>query len=220
MRTCQFVLERELHVAGIQRRSLDEAEAVLARKLLRLLRRHRAQVSQIALVAHQHDHNIRVRVIAQLLQPSCHVLVGLMLADVVDEQRTDGAAVVGGGDGAVAFLPRSVPDLGFDGLAVDLDAAGCEFDADGGFAVEVEFVAGEAREQVGFADPRIAYQHHFEEELCNNQPSVPFVVRIFCARQSYIIFVVGHIACPSAVRFDAGCVGCIEVIGRHGGRLL
>ena len=82
--------------------------------------------------------------IAQLLQPPRDVLVGLVLADVVDEQGADGAAVVGGGDGAVALLAGRVPDLRLDGLAVDLDAARCEFDADGGFAVEVEFVAGEA----------------------------------------------------------------------------
>ena len=88
-----------------------------------------------------------------------------MLGDVVDEERTDGAAVVGGGDGAVALLARGVPDLGLDGLAVDLDAARGEFDSDGGFAVEVEFVAREAGEEVGFADAGITYQHHLEEEL-------------------------------------------------------
>ena len=80
-----------------------------------------------------------------------------MLADVVDEEGANSAAVVGGGDSSVAFLTRGVPDLSFDGLAVDLDAAGCEFDTDGGFAVEIEFVAGEAREEVGFSDARVAY---------------------------------------------------------------
>lgn len=66
-----------------------------------------------------------------------------------------------------SYPPNSyrVPDLGLDGLGVDLDAAGCEFDADGGFAVEVEFVAGEAREEVGFADAAVAYEDDFEEEL-------------------------------------------------------
>lgn len=112
---------------------------------------------QIALVTHQHNHNIRVRMIPQLLQPSRHVLVRLVLRDIVDEQRTHGATIVGRGDGAVAFLTRCVPNLGLDGFAVDLDAAGCEFDADGGLAVEVEFVAGESREQVRFADAGVAY---------------------------------------------------------------
>jgi hypothetical protein len=107
---------------------------------------------QIALVAHKHNHNIGVRMIPQLLEPSCHVLVGLVLADIIDEQRSHRTAVVGGGDGAVALLASGVPDLGFDGLGVDLDAAGCEFDANGGFAVQIELVAGEAGEEVGFAD--------------------------------------------------------------------
>lgn len=112
---------------------------------------------QITLVAHQHDDNVRVGMIPELLQPPRDILVRLVLADVVDEQSADGAAVVGGGDGTVALLARGIPDLGFDGLAVDLDAAGREFDADGGFAVEVEFVAREAGEQVGFADAGVAY---------------------------------------------------------------
>ncbi len=46
-----------------------------------------------------------------------------------------------------------------------MDAAGCEFDANGGFAVEVEFVAGEAGEEVGFADAAVADQDDLEEVL-------------------------------------------------------
>lgn len=95
--------------------------------------------------------------ISQLLQPPRHVLIRLVLGDVVDEQRTDGAAVVGGGDGAVALLARRVPDLGFDGLIVDLDAAGRELYADGGLAVEVELIARESREQVRLADAAVSY---------------------------------------------------------------
>ena len=75
-----------------------------------------------------------------------------MLADVVDEQCADGTAVVCGSDGAVSLLAGGIPDLCFDGLVVYLDASGCKFDANGGLAVEVEFIAGEPREQVGFSD--------------------------------------------------------------------
>jgi hypothetical protein len=112
---------------------------------------------QIALVAHQHNHNIRVRMIPELLQPPSHILISLVLADIIDKERADGSTVVGRGDGTVALLTRGVPDLGLDGLAVDLDGASREFDADGGFAVEVEFVAGESGEQVGFSDAGVAY---------------------------------------------------------------
>ncbi len=69
-----------------------------------------------------------------------------MFADIVNQQRADSASVVSTCDGAVAFLARRVPDLGFDGLGIDLNGAGCEFDADGGFGVEVEFIAGKSGE--------------------------------------------------------------------------
>jgi hypothetical protein len=113
-------------------------------------------MSQIALVSHEHDDNVAVSMVPQLLQPPSHILVGLVLADVVDQQRSDGTAVVGRGDGAVSLLAGRVPDLGLDGFGVDLDGAGGEFDADCGFGVEVELVAGEAGEEVGFAYARVS----------------------------------------------------------------
>ena len=64
------------------------------RKGLRLVCRDRPQMLQIALVADQHDDNVRVRVVAQLLQPPCYVLVRLMLRDVVHQQRAYRSSVV------------------------------------------------------------------------------------------------------------------------------
>ena len=49
---------------------------------------------QIALVADEHDDDVRVRVVAELLQPPCYVHVRRMLGDVIDEKCTDCAAVV------------------------------------------------------------------------------------------------------------------------------
>ena len=62
------------------------------------------QVLEIALVAHEHHHDRRVRVRAQLLEPPLHILKRQPLRDVVHQERTDRAAVVRRGDGAVAFL--------------------------------------------------------------------------------------------------------------------
>lgn len=75
---------------------------------------------EIALVAHQHDEYVLVRVVAQLAQPALHVLVGQVLGDVVHQQRADCAAVVRRGDRAVPLLARCVPYLRFYGLAVHL----------------------------------------------------------------------------------------------------
>lgn len=66
--------------------------------------------------------------IAQLLQPPGHVVVGLMFANIVNEQGSDGTTVVGGGDGAVTLLAGGIPDLSFDCFGVDLDRTCGEFD--------------------------------------------------------------------------------------------
>lgn len=125
-------------------------------ELLSILRRHRPQMPQITLVPHKHNHNITIRMIPQLLQPPRHILKRLMLADIVHEECSHGAAIVRRGDGTITLLSCRVPDLRLDRLSVDLDAAGGKFDADGGFGVEVEFVAGEAAEEVGFTDAGVA----------------------------------------------------------------
>ena len=49
---------------------------------------------QIALVADEHDHDVRVRVVTELLQPPRYVHVCCVLGDVVDEECTYCAAVV------------------------------------------------------------------------------------------------------------------------------
>ena len=75
--------------------------------------------------------------IAQLFQPPGHILVCLVLADVVDQQGSHCAAVVSGGNGTISLLSRSIPDLGFDSLRIDLDRTGSELDADSRFGVEL-----------------------------------------------------------------------------------
>ena len=87
-------MESRLDVGRVQRRSLDEGKVVLLGEGTRFLRRHGAQVAQVRLVAHQHDHDVGVGVVAKLPEPALHVLVRQVLGDVVDEQCTDGAPVV------------------------------------------------------------------------------------------------------------------------------
>uniref|UniRef100_J3N277 Uncharacterized protein n=1 Tax=Oryza brachyantha TaxID=4533 RepID=J3N277_ORYBR len=65
--------------------------------------------------------------------------------------------------GGLPLLAGGVPDLGLDGLVVDDEGAGLELDADGGLGVDAELVAGEAREDLGLADGRVADEHHLED---------------------------------------------------------
>lgn len=113
-------------------------------------------MSQITLVTDKHNNDVGVGMVAQFLKPPGDILVGLMLANVVDEKGTNGAAVVGRCDGAVALLAGCIPNLGLDGLGVDLNRSGSKLNADSGLGIEVEFVSGESAQQVGFADAGVS----------------------------------------------------------------
>ena len=67
-----------------------------------------------------------------------------MLADIIDQKRPYRAPIIRRCDGPIAFLAGGIPDLGLDGFRIDLNAAGCEFDTDGGFGIQVEFVSGKS----------------------------------------------------------------------------
>lgn len=131
------------------------------RKLLGFFRGHCPQVSQIALISDQHDDDVGIGVIPQLLQPPVDILVGLMFANIVNEESADRATVVGRGNRPVTFLTSSIPNLSLDRLGIDLDGAGCEFDTDSRLGVQVELVTGETAQQVGLSDTRISDQHHY-----------------------------------------------------------
>ena len=105
-RTGEDLLEGKLDVGGVEGRSLDEGETMLFGQGSGLLGGHGAQMPQIALVADEHDDNVAVGVIAQLIKPPLDVLVRHGLGDVVDEQSTDGSSVVRARDGSVALLTR------------------------------------------------------------------------------------------------------------------
>jgi len=88
-------------------------------------------MSQITLVSDEHDDNIGIRMIPELFQPPGYIVIGLVLADVVNKECTNGASVVGRCDSTVSFLPCGIPNLCLDGFGVNLDGSCCEFDADG-----------------------------------------------------------------------------------------
>lgn len=72
-------------------------------------------------------------------------------------------------DGPVSLQPGRVPDLSLDGEAVDLHRPRAELHPDGGAAVMVELVFGEARQQVALSDPRLSDQNHCEWNTFNER---------------------------------------------------
>jgi hypothetical protein len=116
-------------------------------------------MSQIALISHQHDDDVRICVIPQLLQPPRHILVCLVLADIVDEQSSHCSSVVGRCDGSISLLSGSIPDLRLDRLRIYLDRSGCELYTDGRLRVEVELIAGETTQEIGFTNTGVSDQY-------------------------------------------------------------
>jgi hypothetical protein len=51
-------------------------------------------MSQIALVSDQHNHNVGICVVAQLLKPPSYIIVGLVFTDIVDKQSANCATIV------------------------------------------------------------------------------------------------------------------------------
>ena len=90
---------------------------------------------EVTRLAHQHDVDVALSVVMQLLQPVLHILLCQVLGDVIHQQRTHSTTVVLGADGAVALVASSVPDRRLDGLAVNLDPAGGKLHANGALAL-------------------------------------------------------------------------------------
>jgi len=66
----------------------------LTRESLSIVGCDSPQVFQITLITHKHDNNVRVRMVAQFLQPPCDVDIRGMLCNVVDKQSTDCTSVI------------------------------------------------------------------------------------------------------------------------------
>lgn len=70
------------------------------------------------------------------------------LSNVIDDNSAVGVAVVHGGQGLVALLTCSIPDLELDGgCVIEGDCLGEESGADGGFSVVVELVLDETEDE-------------------------------------------------------------------------
>lgn len=102
--TCQDALEGKLDVARVQGRGLDKGKSVLGGELLGLVSGDGTKMTQIAFVTDKHNHNVVIGVVAKLLEPAANILIGSMLGNIVDQQGTDGTAVVSRSDSTVTLL--------------------------------------------------------------------------------------------------------------------
>eukprot|EP00215_Chloropicon_roscoffensis_P008709 CAMPEP_0196639540 /NCGR_PEP_ID=MMETSP1085-20130531/2100_1 /TAXON_ID=41879 ORGANISM="Pycnococcus sp, Strain CCMP1998" /NCGR_SAMPLE_ID=MMETSP1085 /ASSEMBLY_ACC=CAM_ASM_000807 /LENGTH=223 /DNA_ID=CAMNT_0041968585 /DNA_START=143 /DNA_END=815 /DNA_ORIENTATION=+ len=142
---------------------LHEDQPVLFGEGLPLLRGHRPPVSQVRLVADEHDGHIRVRVLPGVVKPGRQGVEGLPPGDVVHQKRPRGAPVVTSRDAPEALLPRRVPDLQLYLLSVDGHHAGTELHTNSQVVHRLKPLVGELQEQARFAHARVADNDVLEE---------------------------------------------------------
>ena len=108
---------------------------------------------------------------AQLLHLRCgrfrvgttgHTVKTPLISNIINQQNPHSTPIIRRRNRAKPFLSRSIPDLQFHSLAVELDGADFEVDAYGGDEGGGEGVFAEAEEAAGFAYAGVAYEEEFD----------------------------------------------------------
>lgn len=55
---------------------------------------HSSEVPQVTFVSHQHNDNVVVRMVTQLLQPALYVLIGQVLGNVIHQKSANCTPVI------------------------------------------------------------------------------------------------------------------------------
>jgi hypothetical protein len=146
-------------------RSLHVIQPPTLGVLLRVLFGYLPLMLEVALVAQDHDLDILLAVLSQLLEPVVHIFERFSPSDIVDDYRAMRILVISAGDSSVLFLASSVPKLRLDCFVIDLHVMSGEIDAYCVSGILFEGISGEPAQEVGLADARVADQYDFEEEV-------------------------------------------------------
>ena len=112
-------------------------------------------VLQVHLVGEDDLGDIGRGLLGDLPHPLVQAFEGGPVINGVGEDDARGSLLVGLGDGPVAFLAGSVPDLQLEPLVVDGEGLCLEVNADGGDVVFFEGLVDEVEDEVGLADAAI-----------------------------------------------------------------
>mmetsp|Transcript_25172 Transcript_25172/g.81414 ORF Transcript_25172/g.81414 Transcript_25172/m.81414 type:complete len:265 (-) Transcript_25172:9-803(-) len=156
--------EQLVHVGGRLRTRLHEEDAVVACIRLGLLWLHLALRAQVRLVAGQRNHNVRVTLPLQLLNPLLRALKRVPICDVVHDYRSSSTPVIHRRQRMIALLPCSIPDLKLDRRVVEGHRLRQECRTDGRLLILKELPAHETQHQGTLPNRRIAQQHELELE--------------------------------------------------------
>mmetsp|Transcript_15475 Transcript_15475/g.30563 ORF Transcript_15475/g.30563 Transcript_15475/m.30563 type:complete len:222 (+) Transcript_15475:36-701(+) len=145
--------ESFLNVVVVFGTRLEKFDAKLVRQRLAPRSLDYLLLQHVALVPNQNLVDVVRGVLLDLPDPVPDVVEGLLVCNVVHKQYSHRSSVVSRGDGAEALLPRRVPDLQLELLALLLDGADLEVDADGGDEGRGERIIREAQQQTTLSHP-------------------------------------------------------------------
>ena len=123
--------KHRFHIVSCLRTRLEESVYfVLLLELNRPLPGHLPVILQIGLVAYKIEQDVRVGMLFGLFEPVYYIQEGVISGHIIGQKHAMGASVKDSGDGSEGLLARSVPDLQFHYLAVNLDHEGSELNPD------------------------------------------------------------------------------------------
>ena len=101
--------ESGLDISGVLSGSLHKLNAKTISKLLSSLVGHDLLGGQIGLVTNQKLHNILAGITVNLMKPGLHVVEGILISNVINDNNSMSATVVAGGDSSESLLTSSIP---------------------------------------------------------------------------------------------------------------
>ena len=108
-------------------------------------------VLKIALVPNQHHNQLLFSIISYLSQPSLYILESWLFGDIIDQQRSQSAFVVGTGDCSEPFLPSRIPDLSLDDLLIHGHLLGIKLNPNGSLWLGIELIVHKPWQEVGLS---------------------------------------------------------------------
>eukprot|EP00531_Pseudo-nitzschia_arenysensis_P013583 CAMPEP_0116145440 /NCGR_PEP_ID=MMETSP0329-20121206/16591_1 /TAXON_ID=697910 /ORGANISM="Pseudo-nitzschia arenysensis, Strain B593" /LENGTH=178 /DNA_ID=CAMNT_0003641039 /DNA_START=390 /DNA_END=925 /DNA_ORIENTATION=- len=150
-------------VGGGLGRSLEEFNSERVGKFLALLRRDNTLARQIGLITDQELVDVFGRVSVNLVQPLLYIVEGFLVSDIVDDDNSVGAAVIGRCNGAESFLSSGIPDLELDCLSVQFNRSDFEINTNGGNVGFGVSVVRESKEQTRFTDTGVSNEKELEQ---------------------------------------------------------
>lgn len=113
-------MESVLHIGCFQGGSLNEGEAFFLSITLGILGGNGTEMLEIGFVANEHDDDVGIGVVPEFLEPPADIFKSGGLCDIIDKEGSEGTAIVGTGNGPVAFLSGSIPYLRFHSSSLNL----------------------------------------------------------------------------------------------------